>query len=507
MNKIYNYFSSFFQDLTIKRANLFTTFVIFIFSIVFATLLIKENYHEYRLGIQQEKEIKEFKDKNILNKTAKKIDAFVSHKKFNDENIRDILEVFKSDVDFIKILKSKDDRLCLKNMFCLNNPHVEGKIYLKVDLPQKSVLMYLMSLSNGEELVLANFEDVEVSQPFRTQNKHKSILIKNTLTILTLVLIFFIIAVSFYKIFSAYLQRDTQMFLDFFEDASNNYRVINPNAIHFKDFQIMVGYANKMVETISEQKYILKNVNKELEDKVRRKTRDLEQINENLIREKKFSEDIINSQKNFLRYAVHETNTPLSVILASIELFVMKNQKDRHLSKIEAAVKNIFNIYDDLSYLVKKDQIEYPKIVINLATFLKSRIEFFAEVAELSRIKFRFVTYTEDMFVYFNETKLQRIVDNTITNAIKYTLPNEMVHVEIKQVGSFVEMSMGSRSKVIKDTDRIFDAYYREEENRDGFGLGLKLVRSICDEEGVKILLSSDDKRTTFSYRFKKMGK
>jgi hypothetical protein len=44
----------------------------------------------------------------------------------------------------------------------------------------------------------------------------------------------------------------------------------------------------------------------------------------------------------------------------------MKNKKDRQLSKIEAAVKNIFSIYDDLSYLVKKDQVPYPKIVMDI---------------------------------------------------------------------------------------------------------------------------------------------
>jgi signal transduction histidine kinase len=338
------------------------------------------------------------------------------------------------------------------------------------------------------------------------QKTLKTLLIKTVLAIVTLAFILFAIFLGLNNLFNKLLNRDTQTFLDFFEQASLHDQVINPNSIFFQDFKTMVGYANEMVTKINEQKNSLKELNLGLEERVKQKTSDLLQINENLVQEKMFSQDLLKAQKEFLRYTVHETNTPLSVILTSIELYVMNNPKDRQLSKIEVAVKNIFSIYDDLSYLVKKDQVEYPKTVINIKNYLSSRIDFFTEVAELSRIKFDYNPPSEDLHIYFNKTKLQRIIDNTITNAIKYTLPNEDVHVSLKKIGANIEFSMGSKSKTIKDTDRVFDAYYREEEQRDGFGLGLRLVRTICDEEGVNINVSSSDFLTTFSYKFKMMG-
>jgi len=69
-----------------------------------------------------------------------------------------------------------------------------------------------------------------------------------------------------------------------------------------------------------------------------------------------------------------------------------------------------------------------------------------------------------------------------------------------------VEISVASKSKEIKDRDKIFDAYYREEEKREGFGIGLRLVKTICDEENVQILLDSTNDKTSFTYRFKMMG-
>lgn len=342
----------------------------------------------------------------------------------------------------------------------------------------------------------------------QNQKKLKTLLIKTVLAIVTLSFIIFAIFLGLNTLFNKLLQRDTKTFLDVFKNAIDKEEKIDSTNIFFYDFKMMVGYANEMVGKINEQKKNLKELNLGLEERVKKKTAALLQINKNLEEEKIFSQDLLKSQKEFLRYTVHETNTPLSVILTSIELYLMKNPKDRQLSKIEAATKNIFSIYDDLSYLVKKDHVEYKKSVINLNNFLSSRIDFFREVAEFSLITFNFNLPKNEKHVHFNETKLQRIVDNTLTNAIKYTLPNESVYVTLKKVGSYTEFIVSSKSKTIQDTDKVFDAYYREreEKGRDGFGLGLRLVKSICDEEGVDISVSSDETSTTFRYKFKAMG-
>lgn len=398
-----------FKNMTVKKANLITVTIIFLFSMLFVALLVSDMYHDYEKSLAKT---------TLVNATDLNNSSFIEKKK---------------------------------------------------------------------ELL-------------------KTVLIKTILAIVTLSFIIFAIAIGFFKIFNALLQKDIVYFLDFFKDAAHNDKYIDSNELFFQDFQQMVFHVNAMLDTIREQKESLQELNLGLEDKVKMKTLDLQKINDNLIKEKLQKDAILQAQKEFLRYTVHETNTPLSVILTSIELFVMKNQKDRQLSKIEAAAKNIFNIYDDLSYLVKKDQVDYPKAALDLELFLVSRLDFFSEVAELSKVNFENNLQLKGRYIYFNETKLQRIIDNTITNAIKYTLADEVVHVSLKENGMYAELSMGSRSKKIENIDKIFDAYYRENLSQDGFGIGLQLVYRICEEEGVLISLESKDENTTFTYKFKMMG-
>ena len=216
-----------------------------------------------------------------------------------------------------------------------------------------------------------------------------------------------------------------------------------------------------------------------------------------------YAQNLIASQKQFLKHAVHETNTPLSIIVGNIEMFEMEYGKNKYLSNIEVAMKNIFSIYDDLSYLVKKDQVNQATHKIDLVDFIRSRVEFFSSSALKFKSKFKFQTNKNRIILNFNEIKLQRIVDNNLTNAIKYTLENEIINVKLELHNNNCDFIIESRSAQILDPQKIFEEYYREEVSKDGFGLGLNLVKRICSEENVGIKLESGENWASFTYTFK----
>ena len=108
------------------------------------------------------------------------------------------------------------------------------------------------------------------------------------------------------------------------------------------------------------------------------------------------------------------------------------------------------------------------------------------------------------MYIKFNSTELQRIIDNNLSNAIKYSYSKSPIFVKLEYLNDDeIEFSVTTHSKQIDSVEKIFDDFYRENSARGGFGLGLKIVKDICDKNLVIINLQSNEKKTKFTYRFR----
>lgn len=511
--------SRYLSNFTLAQVHNFAIVILLIFTIIFAYLLIQEEYQGYEEQLHQEHEHFLANQQQEIKHTSQQIALLIEYElQYNtnnvDQAIQHILKIFSmNNRPFIQLFSQQGQILFKNTKMDTRIANIEA-LQTNALLPlqvqgaqeQHSILVYPIKMSNGYTLLSGIYTEPSDQLLLERYKKSKSRLVKVILEISTLALILFGVMIGINKIVSAIMQRDVDTFLKFFERAAHNDQVINYKQIFFKEFRTMVLYANEMLETIIHQKISLSQLNTSLEQKVQDKTKELQANYEDLKKAEQFSQDLLDSQKRFLRHTVHETNTPLSVIVTNIDLFTMKHGKNRQLSKIDAAVKNIFSIYDDLSYLVKKDQVEYPRTAINFNTYIQSRKEFFEEVAEQSRLSFVFHPCEGEHYIYFNETKLQRIIDNNITNAIKYTLLSETIHIETETKGTRIHFDIYSRSKKIEDTNKVLEPYYRENKEMDGFGLGLNLVKSICQEENVLIRIESSDDVTRFSYIFTVMG-
>jgi len=236
---------------------------------------------------------------------------------------------------------------------------------------------------------------------------------------------------------------------------------------------------------------------------IEQSTLDYEKQSVKLQIQKNYSQNLLKSQDLFIKHAVHETNTPLSVIMNNIELFEMEYGQNPYLSNIEVAMKNVFSIYDDLSFLIKNESISFATHKIDLIDYIRSRIEFFEIVAKKSNLKIIYPSSTKKFIIDFNETKLQRIIDNNITNAIKYTKENENIYINLEIEDKNGKLIFKSKSTQIEKPEMIFEQYYRENSHQKGFGLGLNLVKKICDSENIKIEVDSNKEFTSFTYYFK----
>jgi two-component system, OmpR family, sensor kinase len=220
---------------------------------------------------------------------------------------------------------------------------------------------------------------------------------------------------------------------------------------------------------------------------------------------KNFSEpfEALNQQlDNFIKDSVHEINTPLSIINLNVDLFANKFGQNKYLWRIKAASRTLATIYSDMDYLVKQGRVQYSIKPIDIGEFVQNRVDYFREVANLKEVTLD-TKIDQDAIYLFSATKLQRIVDNTLSNAIKYSHDRGTIRVAVRRSESSIEFSVEDEGIGIDNVDRIFSRYYRENEAKGGFGIGLNIVKQIVDEEQIGLQVRSKlGEGTTFCYTF-----
>ena len=197
---------------------------------------------------------------------------------------------------------------------------------------------------------------------------------------------------------------------------------------------------------------------------------------------------------NFIKDSMHEINIPLAIININIDLFLRKNGSNKYLERMKAATKVLSNIYDDMDYLIKHERIDYKRDSFELSQFLKDRVDYFDEVALMKNIKLNLDLKTSNLYVYINQKQIQKIIDNTLSNAIKYSHDNSEIDIEMYVKDEECYLIFKDYGVGIHKVNDIFNRYYRENKDKGGFGIGLNIVQSIINELGIDLKIESKPK-------------
>ncbi len=204
----------------------------------------------------------------------------------------------------------------------------------------------------------------------------------------------------------------------------------------------------------------------------------------------------------FFNDAMHELKTPLGIIQLNLEILEAKGNKSKELERSINATKNLFLVYEDIEYLIKEKSVQYNKENIDFSYLLKQRIDQFESLATTRNIKFN-LKIENNLFSLINRTHLQRIIDNTISNAIKYSNQETTISIILKKENDSIIFSVHNIGKAIKNKKTIFNRYEKENHIKGGFGIGLNIVKNICEINNIDIFLESNEKDgTLFQYTF-----
>ncbi|TKX31776.1 two-component system sensor histidine kinase DccS [Campylobacter estrildidarum] len=199
-------------------------------------------------------------------------------------------------------------------------------------------------------------------------------------------------------------------------------------------------------------------------------------------------EERISILNRFIKDSTHELNTPLSVILMSIEQLEQQNLKYNHkFKRIKLAAKSLSQVYSDLVFYNFPSTLESEKQEFDLKILLEERIEYFKLFFEQKKIKLELRLDKVKIFAIKNQ--ISKLLDNLLSNAIKYNKKNGAISIELKEnFLSITDTGCGISKENLKF---IFDRYARFNKDQGGFGIGLSLVKKICDDNNIKIICES----------------
>ena len=527
-----------FKKITLNSINLFGIFILLFFAMLFTILVIFEEYRDFehesitlrQSYIKTQKEKAKDETQRVLNYIEYMYNTMQTHideTELQNSIVNSIEHLFdrKNGSSYIFIYTLEGINVSDpnkpqnrgKNMIDLQD--INGKYMLKElieeakngggyiqyvwDNPANDVLSQKISYANTFKPwnwligtgVYLNEIDERIA---KNKVKLKERLIKYMMEILTLSTILFWFAFAGIKLINNVINNEISTFRDFFQRSVVHNIVIDKRQIRIKEFQILVEYVNEMVSSIHQRNNELGELNASLEEKVLLKTAKLQKQIE-------YNRQLVKAQDSFIKHSIHEINTPLAVIMTHIDIRKMKFGEDKYLTKIEAASKMIANIYDDLSYMVKKDRFAYEKQWISFSLFIQNRIDFFKEIAHGNTHKI-ISDIEPNINIYMSDIELQRIVDNNLSNAIKYANKHTDITVKLYEKEEQVILEFHTYSKQILDTKRIFEPFHQEVDIEGGFGLGLEIVHSICKKECIKVEVNSNTQITVFNYIFSPKG-
>jgi len=207
---------------------------------------------------------------------------------------------------------------------------------------------------------------------------------------------------------------------------------------------------------------------------------------------------MLEEMNTLLRESFHELYTPLGLIKSSLALQELEKGDSEHLQNIKVSVHSLHSIYEDMYYSIKKEVRSYPSKWIDLEQFIQERIKIFQPEMTFKNLKFNMILKMDSPMININQTELERLMDNLLSNAIKYSQQDGLIEIEIVPVNEKIKLSISNSSEKIKDVQKLFDKLYREDHSVMGLGIGLSIVKKICDKYNIDINVESNEKNTSF---------
>lgn len=223
------------------------------------------------------------------------------------------------------------------------------------------------------------------------------------------------------------------------------------------------------------------------------------------------------SMRKMLSNIPHDLKTPLTVILGYLETIrifdnMKEEEKEQVLSRIYSKTQEILDLINkffDLAKLESGDK-EIPITRLNINEICRKNILSFYDILASTGNEVAIEIPDENIYALANEEALDRILNNLITNSIKYGSSGKVIGLTLEKDEHYVFMKVWDRGKGIADIhkEKVFERMYTLEDSRNklfqGSGLGLTITKRLVEKLGGEITLKSQPyEKTEFIVKLK----
>ena len=208
-------------------------------------------------------------------------------------------------------------------------------------------------------------------------------------------------------------------------------------------------------------------------------------------------------QKQFISNASHELQTPLAVCAGRIEMLLdspdLTERQAEELVKMHRSIQGLTRLNRTLLLLSKIENGQFPETEdIDMASLFRSGLEMFGEIYASKSIEVRMDEAGECVWK-MNPQLASVLVNNLLKNAFIHSADGAEITVRTSP-DRFVVSNTGARPL---DGSRIFTRFYQENSGKEGStGLGLALVKTVCDNSGLSFGYEYDGRHNFIVSRF-----
>jgi signal transduction histidine kinase/DNA-binding response OmpR family regulator/ligand-binding sensor domain-containing protein len=209
-------------------------------------------------------------------------------------------------------------------------------------------------------------------------------------------------------------------------------------------------------------------------------------------------------KSRFFANISHEFRTPLTLILGPVKQIIERTKETRTKEDLNLVHRNANRLLGLVNQLLDISKIESGNMKlqttpINVIPYLKALVLSFTSYAERKRISLNFVSDVNEIIVYIDKDKFEKIINNILSNAFKFTPDDGSIKVIVNQDNKNLRIAVSDTGVGIpkEKLQKIFDRFYQVDgshtREQEGTGIGLSLTKELVELHKGNIEVESEE--------------